>query len=1058
MIFDDVWWLWGLSLPKCAVPSIHSKHSALRRNASLAQTTWRWAYKEVAAHCPHNLSEYVTFLARASLWHTPKKVDLPATFFVLYRTTPHFLDTPFWSRIELPAKIFIINTHVLSEMRKNSMASIQPHAINYLSKHRAEKESHVCALLWLHLRRMHCGRNQLMTRTEDTSPRWNSSLSASLVAGLHLDWNPKSEVWSKISAPSNFQLQPMQWITMPINPPAATARCRESSTLLSSWLSKQGAEKQSHVQHCALAASPENALRTQSADDSHWRHITNVEFITFCLTGCWSPSWLESKIGSVIENFFPQQFSASANAVNHHAYQPTSCYSTVPRIQHPAQQLAVEARSGKTKSCPALCFGCISGECIADAISWWLALKTHHQRGIHHFLPHWLLVSILIGIQTKSEVWSKISAPSNFQLQPMQWITMPINPPAATARCRESSTLLSSWLSKQGAEKQSHVQHCTLAASPENALRTQSADDSHWRHITNVEFITFCLTGCWSPSWLESKIGSVIENFCPQQFSASANAVNHHAYQPTSCYSTVPRIQHPAQQLAVEARSKKKKVSLSSTVLWLHFRRMHCGRNQLMTRTEDTSPTWNSSLSASLVAGLHLDWNPKSEVWSKISAPSNFQLQPMQWITMPINPPAATARCREFSTLLSSWLSKHGAKKRKSHCPALCFGCISGECIADAISWWLALKTHHQRGIHHFLPHWLLVSILIGIQNRKCDRKFLPPAIFSFSQCSESPCLSTHQLLQHGAENSAPCSAAGCRSTEQKKESLIVQHCALAASPENALRTQSADDSHWRHITNVEFITFCLTGCCSPSSLKSKIGSAIEKFCPQQFSASANAVNHHAYQPTSCYSTVPRIQHPAQQLAVEARSKKKKVSLSSTVLWLHFRRMDCRSMAETFSEHIWVWLRIGHHKNVKKVMVQNIISSMVLIVISTLRTQSADDSHWRHITNVEFITFCLTGCCSPSSLKSKIGSAIEKICPQQFSASANAVHHHACNPPAATARCREFSTLLSSWLSKHGAKKRKSHCPALCFGCISGEWTAGPWLKLFLNTSGFDSE
>ena len=74
-----------------------------------------------------------------------------------------------------------------------------------------------------------------------------------------------------------------------------------------------------------------------------------------------------------------------------------------------------------------------------------------------------------------------------------------------------------------------------------------------------MEFITFCLTGCWSPSSLKSKIGSAIENFCTQQFSASANAVHHHAYQPTSCYSTVLRIQHPAQQLAVKARSKKRK-------------------------------------------------------------------------------------------------------------------------------------------------------------------------------------------------------------------------------------------------------------------------------------------------------------------------------------------------------------------------------------------------------------------------------------------------------------------------------------------------------------------
>ena len=56
MMFDDFWVCPCLSLPKCAVPS-HSKHSALRRNASLAQTTWRWAYKEVEAHCPHNLGE-----------------------------------------------------------------------------------------------------------------------------------------------------------------------------------------------------------------------------------------------------------------------------------------------------------------------------------------------------------------------------------------------------------------------------------------------------------------------------------------------------------------------------------------------------------------------------------------------------------------------------------------------------------------------------------------------------------------------------------------------------------------------------------------------------------------------------------------------------------------------------------------------------------------------------------------------------------------------------------------------------------------------------------------
>jgi hypothetical protein len=53
----------------------------------------------------------------------------------------------------------------------------------------------------------------------------------------------------------------MQCITMPINPPAATARCREFSTLLSSWLSKHGAEKESHVQHYALAAFPENGLQ-----------------------------------------------------------------------------------------------------------------------------------------------------------------------------------------------------------------------------------------------------------------------------------------------------------------------------------------------------------------------------------------------------------------------------------------------------------------------------------------------------------------------------------------------------------------------------------------------------------------------------------------------------------------------------------------------------------------------------------------------------------------------------------------------------------------------------
>ena len=414
-----------------------------------------------------------------------------------------------------------------------------------------------------------------------------------------------------------------------------------------------------------------------------------------------------------------------------------------------------------------------------------------------------------------------------------------------------------------------------------------------------------------------------------------------------------------------------------------------------MTRTEDTSPTWNSSLSASLVAGPHLHWSPKLEVRSKISAPSNFQLQPMQCITMPINPPAATARCREFSTLLSSWLSKHRAEKEShvQHCALAAFpenglpvhgwnffwtqhlgltqnrapqkrqesngsehhflhGFDCHKHIADAISWWLALKTHHQRGIHHFLPHWLLVPIFIEVQNRKCDRKFLHPAIFSFSQCSASPCLSTHQLLQHGAENSAPCSAAGCRSTERKNKVM-----------------------------------------------------------------------------------------------------------SSTVLWLHFRRMDSRSMAETFSEHnIWVWRRIGHHKNVKKVMVQNIISSMVLIVISTLRTQSADDSHWRHITNVEFITFCLTGCWSPSSLKSKIGSAIENFCTQQFSASANAVHHHAYQPTSCYSTVPRIQHPAQQLAVEARSGKTKS-CPALCFGCISGEWTPGPWLKLFLNTtSGFDAE
>ena len=154
MIFDDVWWFLGLSLPKCGVPSIHSKHSALRRNASLAQTTWRWAYKEVEAHCPHNLSEIRDISGTRLLVNTRRKRLIFRRPFSCYTG----LYLIFWTLLFEPAQCCQQNAYICHScpLRNAQNIPFGPMPSTTCPSTEWKKKVMSSTVLWLHFRRMDC--------------------------------------------------------------------------------------------------------------------------------------------------------------------------------------------------------------------------------------------------------------------------------------------------------------------------------------------------------------------------------------------------------------------------------------------------------------------------------------------------------------------------------------------------------------------------------------------------------------------------------------------------------------------------------------------------------------------------------------------------------------------------------------------------------------------------------------------------------------------------------------------------------------------------------------
>ena len=621
-------------------------------------------------------------------------------------------------------------------MHKKSMASIRPHAINYLSKHGAEKESHVqhCALAafpenGLQVHGWNFFWTQHLGLTQNRAPQKRQESNGSEHHFLHgfdchkhiadaISW------WLALKTHHQRGIHHFlpHWLLVPIfievqnrkcdrkflHPAIFSfSQCSASPCLSTHQLLQHGAENSAP---CSAAGcrSTERKKKVMSST-MLWLHFRRMDCRSMAETFSEPNIWVWLRIGH-------QEKRQESNGSEHHFLHGFDCH------KH-----------------------------IADAISWWLALKTHHQRGIHHFLPHWLLVPIFIEVQNRKcdqkflhpaiFSFSQCSASPCLSTHQLLQHGAENSAPCSAAGCRSterkkkvmSSTML--WLHFRRMDCRSMAETFSepniwvwLRIGHQEKRQESNGSEHHFLHGFDCHKHIADAISWWLalkthhqrgihhflPHWLLVPIFIEVQNRkCDQKFLHPA-IFSFSQCSASPCLSTHQLLQHGAENSApcsaagCRSTERKNKV-MSSTVLWLHFRRMDC-RSMAETFSE-----------------------PNIWVWLRIGHQEKRQ-------------------------------ESNGSEHHFLH------GFDCHKHIADAISWWLALKTHHQRGIHHFLPHWLLVPIFIEVQNRKCDRKFLHPAIFSFSQCSASPCLSTHQLLQHGAENSAPCSAAGCQSTEQKKK------------------------------------------------------------------------------------------------------------------------------------------------------------------------------------------------------------------------------------------------------------------------------------------------